>query len=137
MNEKPSNRTRHVAFRVSPHDYQTLAGAAERDRKPVREWCRDKIVEALRPKDPSPFYYALMAEISATETILIDLLCALGRDGKISQQKAQTIVDAAHNTKYKEAAELLKYAYTQSQNGRVETASEQSTGTKRSPHELA
>lgn len=131
MDEKPSNRTRHVAFRVSPQDYQIPAGAAERDRKPLREWCRDKILEVLRPKNPSPFYYALMAEISATEAILIDLLCAIGRDGKISQEKAQTLVDAAHGAKYKEAAELLKYAYTQVQSGHLETASGQSTGTKR------
>lgn len=131
MAEKPSNRTRHVAFRVSPQDYQILAGAAERDRKPLREWCRDKILEVLRPKNPSPFYYALMAEISATEAILIDLLCAIGRDGKISQEKAQALVDAAHSAKYKEATELLKYAYTQFQNGRLETASGQSAGTKR------
>lgn len=128
---KPSNRTRHVAFRVSPQDYQALMGVAERDRKPLREWCRDKILEAARPENPSPFYYAMMAEISATEAILIDLLCAIGRDGKISQQNAQALVDAAHNAKYKEAAELLKYAYDRFQSGRLEAASDQGSGNTR------
>lgn len=130
MIDKPSNRTRHVAFRVSPQDYQALTGVAERARKPLREWCRDKILEAARPENPSPFYYAMMAEISATEAIVIDLLCAIGRDGKISQQKAQAIVDAAHSAKFKEAAQLLKYAYTQFQSGPLETASDQGSGNK-------
>lgn len=131
MTEKPSNRTRHVAFRISPQDYLTMAGAAERDRKPPREWCRDKILEAIRSRATHPGEYAIMAELTATQAILIDLLCALGHDGKLSQQKAQGIVDAAHSAKYKEAAELLKYAYTQFQSGRLETASGQSAGTKR------
>ena len=52
-----------------------------------------------------------MAEITATRAILIDLLCTLGREGKITTQKAQE-VDRAHNAKFKEAAQLLRFAYS-------------------------
>ncbi len=55
-----------------------------------------------------------MAELTATQAILIDLLCILDRDGRFTTQKAQEIVDAAHDSKYEEAAELLKYAYSKS-----------------------
>jgi ribosomal protein L22 len=62
-----------------------------------------------------------MAEITATQAILIDLVCTLGRDGKISTQKAQEVVDAAHNAKYKEAVELLRFAYSKAAKFHLET----------------
>ncbi|HEX5483339.1 MAG TPA: hypothetical protein VFZ08_12010 [Terriglobia bacterium] len=123
--------TKSVTSKFRESDFQELRELAARELKRPAEWCRDKVLKALKPQSPRPSDYALMAEISATEAIVIDLLCAIGRDGKISQQKAQELVDAAHNAKYKEAAELLKYAYDRFQSGRLEAASDQGTASKR------
>ncbi|HEV2500723.1 MAG TPA: hypothetical protein VGY31_14190 [Terriglobia bacterium] len=123
--------TKSVTSKFTESDFQELRELAARELKRPAEWCRGKVLKALKPQSPRPSDYALMAEISATEAILIDLLCAIGRDGKLSQQKAQALVDAAHSAKYKEAAELLKYAYAQFQSGHLETSSDQATGSKR------
>lgn len=123
--------TKSVTSKFTEADFQKLRLLASRDSKCPAEWCRDKILEAMQPRGAHPGEYAIMAELTATQSILIDLLCALGHDGKLSQQKAQAVVDAAHNAKYKETAELLKYAYTQFQSGRLDAASGQSTRSKR------
>ncbi|HEV2416338.1 MAG TPA: hypothetical protein VGX94_00890 [Terriglobia bacterium] len=123
--------TKSVTSKFTEADFQKLRLIAVHDRKCPAEWCRDKVLEAIQPRGTHPGEYAIMAELSATQSILIDLLCALGHDGKLSQQKAQAVVDAAHSAKYKEAAELLRYAYTQFQSGRLDTASGQSAGSKR------
>lgn len=123
--------TEPIGLKVTNEQLGCLRKIADQDAKPLAEWCRDKVLEAVKPQPPRPSDHALMAEISATEAILIDLLCAIGRDGKVSQQNAQAIVDAAHSAKYKEAAQLLKHAYAQFQTGRLETASDQGTGSKR------
>jgi ribosomal protein L22 len=52
-----------------------------------------------------------MAEVTATQAMLIDMLCIMGRDGKLSTQKAQEIVDKAHDEKYQEALDLLTIAH--------------------------
>lgn len=123
--------TKSVTSKFTDADFQKLRLLATHDRKCPAEWCRDKILEAIQPRGAQPAEYAIMAELTATQSILIDLLCALGHDGKLSQQKAQAVVDAAHGAKYKEAAELLKYAYAQFQSGRTDAALGQSTGSKR------
>src|SRR5579863_5959547 len=107
--------TKPIGLKFMDADFKIIQSRAQQDGKRLGEWCRDRLLEQIRRGSPSPSELALMAEVCATETILIDLLCAIGRDGKISQQKAQSLVDTAHSAKYKEAAELLKYAYTQFQ----------------------
>lgn len=131
MNRKQQVLTEHVGFRVSRDALEQIQRRAEGEGTIVSDWCRDRAIQAAKQNAFTSSEYALMAEISATEAILIDLLCAIGRDGKITQQKAQALVDAAHSAKYKEAAELLKYAYTQFQSGRLEAASDQGTADKR------
>ena len=41
--------------------------------------------------------------LAATQAIVIDLLCTVGKEGKLTTQKAQQIVEAAHDNKYREA----------------------------------
>ena len=109
------NRTKTIGVKVSENCFAELRAIAKPQRKPLGEWCRDKIMEAAQPLRPAPSDYALMAELAATQAILIDLLCPLGRDSRIATQKAQEIVDAAHNSKYKEATQLLRFAHSRAQ----------------------
>lgn len=131
MSRNRHQRLKSIGLKVSQEAFERLRALAELSRKPVAEWCRDKILEAIQSRATHPGEYAIMAELTATQSILIDLLCALGHDGKLGQQKAQAVVDAAHSAKYKEAAELLKYAYAQFPSGRLDAAHGQSIGTKR------
>lgn len=108
------NRTKTIGIKVSQASFEALRKLSEAQGKPLSEWCRDRVMEASMPPGPQPSDIAVIAEITATQAILIDLVCTLGRDGKVNMQKAQEIVDAAHNAKYKEAAQLLRFAYSKS-----------------------
>lgn len=103
---------RGVTPKFTESDYERLESIAARAGKPLATWCRDALLALISGATPSPFQFGVMAEITATQAILIDMLCVLGRDGKISTQKAQEIVDRAHNSKYREAVELLRFAYS-------------------------
>lgn len=108
----PLNRTKTIGIKVTEAGFETLRQVAERQGKPLGEWCRDTLMNAAMPPPTRPSEFAVIAEVTATQAILIDLLCVLGRDGRISTQKAQEIVDRAHNAKFKEAVDLLRYAYS-------------------------
>jgi hypothetical protein len=106
------NLTKGITPKFTETDYERIRALAERDGKPLAAWCRDVLLRVATGSQPTPFQFGIMAEITATQAILIDLLCLLGRDGTITTQKAQEIVDRAQNAKYQEAIELLRYAYS-------------------------
>lgn len=110
MADNGLNRTEHIAIRVTEHDYDRLTAMAKRDSKPLREWCRDKILEAARFPTPTPAQHATLAEILAVQDTLVGLLCAMGRDGRLTPQKAKEIIDAAHDRKYRDVAALFRDA---------------------------
>ncbi len=112
MSNRAQAFTDAIGLKVTTDQFQTLKDLAVREAKPLASWCRDTLLALAAGARPSPYEFGLMAEITATQAILIDLVCTLGRDGKISTQKAQEVVDAAHNAKYKEAVELLRFAYS-------------------------
>ena len=90
------NRTRHFAVRVNESAFERLQAIADAEQKPLGEWCRDTLIAVASRRQPSPVEFGLLAEMTATQAIVTHLLCTAGRDGKVSTQKAQEIVDAAH-----------------------------------------
>lgn len=110
MADNGLNRTEHIAIRVTEHDYERLVAISKRDSKPLREWCREKVLEGAKPPSPTPAQYAILAEILALEDTIVGLLSAMGRDGRLTPQKAKEIVDAAHERKYRDVAALFRDA---------------------------
>jgi hypothetical protein len=131
----PLNRTKTIGIKVTEAAFQTLRKVAEDHQKPLGEWCRDTLLALASGRGPSPFELALMAELTATQAILIDMLCALGRDGRITTQKAQEIVDRAHNAKYQEAIELLRYAYSRAGKFRLSAVASSERPPKENEHD--
>ncbi len=111
--------TESIGLKVSVEQYEALSRLAEVDNKPIAELCRDAILVFTSLGFSSPDHFGLMAEISATQAILIDLLCVIGREGRITTQRAQQIVDAAHNRKYSEALDLLRAAQSKASKFRL------------------
>jgi hypothetical protein len=103
----PSNRRKTIGVKVSETAYERLRDVAESQGKNLGEWCRERILEAADPPVPSVTDFALMAEVAATQVMLIDMLSLIGRNGKLSPQKAQEIVDKAQDEKFDEALDLL------------------------------
>ena len=110
--------TKGVTPKFTESDFQRLRVHADREGKRLGEWCRDRLLEVLNGPSASPSDHALLAEIAATQDMLIDLLCALGQDGRLTVQTAREIVNAAHKRKYKDVAELLRYAASRLQAAR-------------------
>ena len=117
----PLNRSKTIGVKVSETAYEMLRGLAESKGKTLSEWCRERILEAAEPPVPSITDFALMAEITATQAMLIDMLSLIGRDGRLSPQKAQEIVDKAHDEKYDEALDLLSIAHRKAKHFRWTT----------------
>jgi hypothetical protein len=107
----PLNRRKTIGVKVSETAYERLRDVAESQGKNLGEWCRERILEAADPPVPSVTDFALMAEVAATQVMLIDMLSLIGRDGKLSPQKAQEIVDKAHDEKFDEALDLITIAH--------------------------
>jgi hypothetical protein len=107
----PLNRSKTIGVKVSETAYEMLRGVAESKGKTLSEWCRERILEAAEPPVPRIADFALMAEVTATQAMLIDMLSLIGRDGRLGTQKSQEIVDKAHDEKYAEALDLLADAH--------------------------
>ena len=105
------------------------------EQKPLGEWCRDTLIAVASRRQPSPVEFGLLAEMTATQSIVTHLLCTVGRDGKISTQKAQEIVDAAHDNKYSEAIELFRLAHSKAAKLRSEVNSSSERSRKEERHD--
>lgn len=114
--------TESIGLKVTVEQYETLSRLAAVENKSIAEWCRDAIVVFTTLGFSSPDHFGLMAEITATQGILIDLLCAIGREGRITTQRAQQIVDVAHNRKYSEALDLFRAAHSKASKFRLTRA---------------
>jgi Asp-tRNA(Asn)/Glu-tRNA(Gln) amidotransferase B subunit len=99
-----------VTAKFAESDFQRLRLASERTGKRPAEWCRERVLENLNGIRPSPAQCAILAEILALQDTLVGLICALGREGRLTPQKAKEIVDAAHERKYRDVAALFKDA---------------------------
>ncbi len=102
--------TRPVGLKFQEPDFNRLRSRADCDGKRLGEWCRDRVLEALNGIRPSPAQHAILAEILALQDTVVGLICAIGRDGRLTPQKAKEIVDAAHERKYRDVAALFKDA---------------------------
>ena len=110
--------TKAITIKLTKCDFDKLQALSDRQQLTGVEWARARLLEALNGPSPSPSDHALMAEITATQDMLIDLFCALGRDGKLIVQTAKEIMDAAHKHKYRDVAALFRYASSRLQTAR-------------------
>ena len=116
--EKPtqSSRSRRIGARVHESVFERLKVMANADAKTVSEWCSERLTDIARGI-PTPFELALLAEIVATQAILIDLIYTWSHDGKLTQKAVQDIVHSAQQSKFKEALQLFLAATARLQQG--------------------
>ncbi len=102
--------TKHIGFRVKECVFAEVERLADSEGKPVNDWCRDRLLDALRGSAANPVEHALLAEIAATQGITVSLFFAFARDGKLPEQKVREILDRAQKKKYAEASDLFRQA---------------------------
>lgn len=115
VSDKPteSSRSRRIGARVHESVFERLKVMANGDAKTVSEWCSERLTDIARGV-PAPFELAFLAEIAATQAILIDLIYTWSHDGKLAQKAVQEIVRSAQRSKFKEAGQLFLAAASRS-----------------------
>jgi hypothetical protein len=110
MNKKLGHLTSHLGFRVKESTFRDIQSRAQAEGVSPNDWCRRRVLDTIQVVPPKPAHHAILAEILATQDIIVGLLCAMGRDGRLTPQKAKEIADAAHERKYRDVAALFKEA---------------------------
>lgn len=102
--------TEPIGLKVTRDQLGSLKKLADQSDQPLAEWCRERVLETLRGVPPSLAQHAILAEILALQDTVVGLLSAIGRDSRLTPQKAKEIVDAAHERKYRDVVGLFKDA---------------------------
>jgi hypothetical protein len=109
VRQKLTSRTHQIGVRVRETVFERIRRLAAHEGKSPSEWASDRLADVTHGV-PSPFQRAILAEICATQDILVNLLYALRSGEKLTRERVQQITSAAHASKYREADELLKNA---------------------------
>jgi len=110
---KPTLRTKSIGTKVSEEEYAQLARAAQMDSKTLGEWCREVMLasanvgssRAQRSGDAE--VQALMAELVALRTILLNVLYKQINGESLTAEEMQRLIERADADKLKKAAERL------------------------------
>ena len=122
MKQMKAILTKHVGFRLRPSTFDQIQLLADKAGKPVNDWCREVVLQCAKGVPTSAMEFAVMAEIAATQAIIIEMFSAVGGGAKITTQKAQEIVDKVDNRKYRQALELVRFAQAMASRFRLEAA---------------
>jgi hypothetical protein len=83
---KPALRTKSIGFKVSKEEYAQLGAAAQTSGGPLGEWCHEVLLARVNSQEPKAAtdsagtgQVALMAELAALRTILLNVLFKLGK----------------------------------------------------------
>ena len=112
---KPSLRTKSVGTKVTEYEYAELERAAQAGSKTLGEWCREVILASVNghaPKgEPSigAEAQALMAELVALRTILLNVLFKQANGESVTAEQMQKLIERADADKLKKAVERLRH----------------------------
>ena len=110
---KPSLRTKSIGTKVTEEEYAELERAAQSGGKTLGEWCREVMlanVNGHRPKvqpHGGSESQALMAELVALRTILLNVLFKQANGETLTAEQMQKLIDRADADKLKKAMERL------------------------------
>ena len=111
---KPSLRTKSIGTKVTEAEYAELERAARTGGKTLGEWCREVLLANVnghglkaQPHGGSESE-ALMAELVALRTILLNVLYKQANGERLTAEEMQRLIERADADKLKKAAERLR-----------------------------
>ena len=112
---KPPLRTKTVGTKLSETEYAQLEAAARERGLTLSEWCRQVLLASVngqgsKAADPTGSDQALMAELVALRTILLNLHFRMAKGEPITAEAMQEIIDRADAGKVRNARERLEQA---------------------------
>jgi hypothetical protein len=110
---KPSLRTKSIGTKVTEEEYVTLQRTAQGDGKTLGEWCREVILASAnahtsKNQPPGIEARALMAELLALRTILLNVLFKQANGESVSAEQMQKLIERADADKLQKALERLR-----------------------------
>jgi len=111
--EKLTLRTKSVHVNVSQEEYAHLEQAAQLGRKTVGVWCREVTLASADERlskarlSSSAEIQALMAELLAVRTILLNVLYKQINGESLTAEEMQRLIERADADKLKKAAKRL------------------------------
>ena len=111
---KPTLRTKSIGTKVSEEEYAQLEHAAQAGAKTLSEWCRQVMLASVNghsadvQKSGGAELQALMAELVALRTILLNVLYKLANGEKLTAEEMQRLIERADADKIKKAVERLR-----------------------------
>ncbi|MBS1842604.1 MAG: hypothetical protein JSS69_17560 [Acidobacteria bacterium] len=104
---KAAIRTKSVGTKVTEEEYARLESCASSEGLSISEWCRAVLLAESKGRRLSESEQLMLAEILALRTILLNLHFAVAREGTISADAMQAIIERADRDKNKKALERL------------------------------
>jgi hypothetical protein len=113
---RPSLRTKSIGTKVTEGEYTKLERAAQERGKTLSEWCREIMLASVdgSPSKDQPHLagdgQAVMAEVVALRTILLNVLFKQANGESITAEQMQKLIERADADKMKKATERLRQA---------------------------
>jgi hypothetical protein len=112
---KPPLRTKTLGTKVRDQEYARLEAAASERDLTLSEWCRETLLGKVngqeeKSADTGATSQALMAELVALRTILLNVLFKLANGEKPTVEEMQRLIDRADSDKLRKARERLAQA---------------------------
>ena len=103
------NRTRSISCKVKEEQYRSLQEVADREGRPLGEWCREVIVGAIRNRGPlaEAFPKLILEELAALRGIVSSVIYDLATDSRLSVERMNEIIAHADQTKFERAAQII------------------------------
>lgn len=111
---KPSLRTKSIGTKVTEEEYAELERAAQTGGKTLGEWCREIMLANMNghgsngQQHGGSESHALMAELVALRTILLNVLYKQANGEGLTAEEMQRLIERADADKLKKAAERLR-----------------------------
>ena len=115
---KPALRTKSIGFKVSEEEYAQLETATQAGGRTLGEWCREAMLASANgqpPKATGTEAEALMAELVALRTILLNVLFKQASGETLTAEEMQALIERADAGKLKKARERLAQAESEGQ----------------------
>jgi hypothetical protein len=101
-------RTRSAGAKVTDEEYERLEALAQASGVTLGEWCRSVLLERLDgPPPPSQAERAMLGEVMALRTILLNLLFSISQGKPVTAESMQELIGRAEAEKNRRAVEVL------------------------------
>lgn len=101
-------RSRTVGCKMTEAEYERLNATAEERGVTLGEWCREVLLQHTNGTKPVTVEEALLAELLALRTILLNAFYKLAQGETLTAEEMQRLIEHADEGKFRKVQERLK-----------------------------